>query len=73
MSIPIGRQKALMTRRDDSKKRQEKTEALGKFLEWELEPGQENKYLLVHGRYWVLDMKCEPRMSKPDLPYSPRM
>lgn len=65
--------KATMPREDHSKKREEKTEALSKSLEWDTEPGLESKYVLVPGGRWVLDMKCVPRMSKPDLPYGPRM
>lgn len=40
------RRKVLMPQKGNSKKMQEKTEALGIFCEWEIEPGQGNEYLL---------------------------
>lgn len=54
------RRKALMPQEGNSKKMQEKTEALGIFREREIEPGRGNEYLLVHGGHWVLDMTCGP-------------
>lgn len=81
-SLPLGTRSSFTRRSGErfqkprkilEKHRGRRRQALGEWLEQEIESRHKNKYLLVHEEPWVLGMRWEFRMGKSDLPSSNRM